>query len=383
MQKDKLNKSESAQAITDFISIKKSNGLTPKTLNHYEASLRVFEEWRTKPLEELKQLDMAQYVQKLRETPLRPKSVELRMHPVKSFLRWMLTGQIKGTAPQCCIGLEIKKETRQKPHTLVNTKLLQYILGEVNRFDQKVYFTLLYDTGARRSEILDLRMGDIGRDEHGMYVELNGKTGYRKNYLHESIGLVSHYVNSLPDDPKWHLFNKVRENTGNERLSYGTVDKWMYRIREKLVAKKILSASDRLSFHSFRHTKARNLKRLKWSNDEINVWMGWAKNSNMSTYYGQAREEDVVNRFLEDTGRAKKDEEPTSCECPVCLETNGVTHKFCGSCGNALRPEFAHDRNKLENSQKLQAELKQARELIQQLKEIPHLSGHLGLEALE
>jgi len=380
MQQDIINKSESAQAITDFMFIKKSNGLTPKTLNHYEASLRVFEEWRTKPLDELSQMDMAQYVQKLRETPLRPKSVELRMHPVKSFLRWMLTGNIKGSAPPCCVGLEIKKETRQKPHTLINSKLLQYILSEVNRFDQKVYFTLLYDTGARRSEILDLRMGDIGRDEHGMYVELNGKTGYRKNYLHESIGLVSHYVNSLPDDPKWHLFNKVRENTGNERLSYGTVDKWMYRIREKLVEKKILSASDRLSFHSFRHTKARNLKRLKWSNDEINVWMGWAKNSNMATHYGQAREEDVVHRFLEDTGRKVVEEEETSCKCPVCLEVNGSTAKFCSSCANALRPEFAHDRNKVEDNQKLQAELNQARELIQQLKEIPHLAGHLGIE---
>jgi len=52
MQQDIINKSESAQAITDFMFIKKSNGLTPKTLNHYEASLRVFEEWRTKPLDE-------------------------------------------------------------------------------------------------------------------------------------------------------------------------------------------------------------------------------------------------------------------------------------------------------------------------------------------
>jgi hypothetical protein len=47
---------------------------------------------------------------------------------------------------------------------------------------------------------------------------------------------------------------------------------------------------------------------------------------------------------------------------------------------NALRPEFAHDRNKVEDNQKLQAELNQARELIQQLKEIPHLAGHLGID---
>ena len=112
----------------------------------------------------------------------------------------------------------------------------------------------------------------------------------------------------------------------------------------------------------------------------INVWMGWTKSSNMASYYGQAREEDVVKRFLEDSGRSPDEVEETHHQCPVCLEVNGAIAKFCNNCGNTLRPEFAYERNQVLDNQKIQAELQQARDLINQLKEIPHLAGHLGID---
>ena len=380
MQKDRINQSESAQAISDFLKLKLSKGLKENTIEHYRMGLEIFEDWRTKPYEELTQMDMCELVMQLRATGLKPTSIELRMHPVKSFLRWKLTGMLKGPSPLCCVGLEIKKETRRKPDIHVTTKILEYVLREMGRLDQKVYFTLLYDTGARRGEILNLTVGDVGRDENGMYIEVDGKTGYRKNWLHESIGLLVHYINTLPSDPKTFLFAKRRENNGNERLSYGAVDSWMGRNVKKLKRQGILNESDKFRIHSFRHTKARTLKNRKWANDQINVWMGWTKSSNMASYYGQAREEDVVKRFLEDSGRAPEEVEDTHHQCPVCLEVNGAIAKFCNNCANTLRPEFAYERNQVLDNQKIQAELKQARDLINQLKEIPHLAGHLGID---
>ena len=44
--------------------------------------LEIFEDWRTKPYEELTQMDMCELVMKLRATGLKPTSIELRMHPV-------------------------------------------------------------------------------------------------------------------------------------------------------------------------------------------------------------------------------------------------------------------------------------------------------------
>ena len=141
----------------------------------------------------------------------------------------------------------------------------------------------------------------------------------------------------------------------------------------------MISPNDKLRIHSFRHTKARNLKKLKWANDEINIWMGWSKNSNMATHYGQAREEDIVHRFREDTGRVVQDEVSEHRTCPVCQSVNGTIAKFCGDCGNALRPEFAARRDQ-QHSIKVQAELHQARQLIKQIRSSTFLSEQLGLD---
>ena len=64
------------------------------------------------------------------------------------------------------------------------------ILSECLDQKQQVFFALAYDTGARLGELISLQFKHVGRDEYGNYVELNGKTGYRKNWLHESLDVV-------------------------------------------------------------------------------------------------------------------------------------------------------------------------------------------------
>jgi len=190
------------------------------------------------------------------------------------------------------------------------------------------------------------------------------------------------YINSMSGNPDDWLFNTTYAPTKNSvdgKRACSTVDSWMKRIRQRLVKRSIIDPSDKLRIHSFRHTKARKLKQLKWSTDEINVWMGWAKGSNMVTHYGQARAEDVANRFLADTGRLIEDDDDQFQACPVCQSVNGAIAKFCNDCGNALRPEFAASRDR-QLSMKVQAELHQARQLIKQIRSSEYLSEQLGIE---
>ena len=117
---------------------------------------------------------------------------------------------------------------------------------------------------------------------------------------------------------------------------------------------------------------------MRWSHDQISLWMGWSKTSKMPMYYGSARPEDIANRFLEDTGRKQPEQEIDSRICPVCQAVNGSIIKFCGECGNALRPEFAATRERQMNL-KDQAELHQARQLIKQIKSSAFLTEQLNL----
>ena len=389
MQMSRNQSIESAQGLTDaFLNMKRSKGLKGATLRHYTTGLDLFEDWRSKPYEELNQLDLVEYVNMLREErKLNPSSIQLRLAPVKYYLRWVLSGgiqggQMKGPLPDCIAYVEIQKRKKTKPDILITPELLSHFLGECKTLESKVYFSLIYDTGARRSEILDLRIKDVQRDENGLCVELNGKTGWRKNYLHESIALLMPYINSMSCNPDDWLFNTTYVSTRNSadgKRSGSTVDGWMKRIRKRLIAKGHIDQSDKLRIHSFRHTKARNLKKRKWSTDEINVWMGWTRGSNMVTHYGQARAEDVVNRFLVDTGRLVEDNEEEFQACPVCKSVNGAIAKFCNNCANALKPEYAAARDR-QMSIKVQAELHQARQLIKQIQSSKFLTEQLGLE---
>ncbi len=390
MQVNRNQSVQSAQALVDaFLSIKRSKGLTEGTIGHYRNAINAFEDWRSIPHDELNQLDMVGYVNKLRESKLNPTTIEMRLQPVKQFLRWTLSGgiqggRLKGPHAACVTDLEIKKRVRTKPPVYITPVILEEFLGECHTLQQKVYFTMVYDTGARLSEVLNLKIKEVYRDENGLCIEVDGKTGYRKNWLHESIPLVMSYINSMTSQPDNWLFNSMVNGTSNgpksnARLTTAAVDSWCYRIVKRLKKRGILQDSDKLTVHTFRHTKARNLKRLKWSNDEINVWMGWTKTSNMATYYGQAREEDIVHRFREDTGRESHDEIEEHRTCPVCQAVNGAISKFCNDCGNALRPEFAARRDQ-QHSIQVQAELHQARQLIKQIQSSKFLSEQLGLE---
>ena len=113
MQVSQQHKTESAQALEAFLTLQRSKGLTKGTLHQYRIGLDGFEDWRQKPYEELTQLDMVKYVNILREG-LVPTSVQLRLFPIKAFLRWYLSGgiqggKLKGNYPDCVSEITIKK----------------------------------------------------------------------------------------------------------------------------------------------------------------------------------------------------------------------------------------------------------------------------------
>ena len=380
----KVLDSELAQDLSSaYLEVKQSKGLKEGTLKSYVRALDIFENWRTQPYEQLNQLDMANFLNELNEAGGNSATRKLRLHVVKGFLRWVLTGNIAngrlaGPVPEIVAYLNIKNDNKQKPQVHVTPELMTEILSECLHQREQVFFALAYDTGARLSEIRCLQFKHVGRDEYGNYIELNGKTGYRKNWLHESLPWYLPFINSTNPDPEAFLFRG--KNSLFEAMSGKVPGRAMRRIVRKLKARGILQPTDKLTTHGFRHTKARNLKNKGWSEDKMNLWMGWSGNSRMASHYGKARQEDVVNTFLEMTGQKVEEQENDNLECPSCHTNHGAICKFCSVCGHALRPEFAFNQNQKKDSIEYIAEMQHARKLLNTLKSLPHLAKELGLE---
>jgi integrase len=381
----KVLDSELAQDLSSaYLEIKQSKGLKEGTLKSYVRALDTFESWRTLPYDQLTQLDMANFLNALKETGGTSATRKLRLHVVKGFMRWVLSGNIangrlSGPLPEVVAYLEIKNDNKQKPQVHVTPEIMSEILSECLDQKQQVFFALAYDTGARLGELISLQFKHVGRDEYGNYVELNGKTGYRKNWLHESLAWYLPYINGMNPDPEAYLFH-------SRQSLFAPIDdkvpgRWMRRIFKSLKARRILQPTDKLTTHGFRHTKARNLKNKGWSEDKMNLWMGWSSNSRMASHYGKARQEDVVNTFLEMTGQKVEESKDDTLECPSCHTNHGAICKFCSVCGHALKPEYAFAHNEKKNSIEYIAEMQKARKLLNTLKSLPHLAKELGLEA--
>jgi len=377
---------ESAQDLPSaYLAVKKSKGLKELTMKNYVHSLKLFEDWRTKPYEELNQSDLADYLNHLVQRGGSASTRKQRLHAVKGFLRWILTGNVisgrlSGPLPEVVAYLEVKQDVKTKQQVHITKAIMQEFLSECRTLQEQVFFSILFDTGARKGEALTIQLKHIGRDEYGNYVELNGKTGYRKNWLHDSLAWYLPYVNGLSADPETYLFPARSGTRGH--IEPGVPNMWCRRIVKNLKARGILQPTDRFSPHGFRHSKARTLKNQGWSDDRLNLWLGWSAGSSMATHYGQAREQDVVNSFLEMTGQKKIDkEEDSHLICPACNSSQSSLCKFCPSCGHAMRPEYAFEQNQVKDTVEYIAEMQQAREILKTLRSLPHLAKELGLEA--
>jgi len=373
--------------ITAFLNVKRGKGIKKSSIQNYRVKLLQFERWRVqlgKDCTKLDQSDLSAYLVHLEDEIKQVSSTrQLSLTAVKQFMRWRLSGgkkngRMKGPLPDCVAYLEIKDDQKQKPDVHVTPDLLAEILAEQPTLARKVLFAMLYDTGARQGELRAVKLKDIGRDEYAQYVELSGKTGYRRVWLHDSLALLLPYLNSMPADPDAWLFPAPEDSS--RKLAGKQVSRYMRVAVRRMKKRGTLQETDRLRPHSLRHTKARNLKNRGWTEDKLCVWMGWSPKSNMAARYGRARSEDVADAFLKDTGQKPKDDDAVEfLECPACSTRSGPTCKFCPACGYALRPEFAAERKDAQQSLEYQAEMHKMRQLFQKMRELPQLAEELGL----
>jgi len=371
--------------LSAYLTVKQGKGLKKHSIELYSCRLRQFEVWREKlgkDYAQLDQADMSAFLVSLQEQGQSSSSRLSSVVCMKAYMRWVLTGaakngQLKGPLPESVAYLEVKQDQKKKPDVVITPELMSEILAHQPTLNRKVFFAMMYDTGARRGELVNVRLRDLGRDEYGQYVELDGKTGYRKNWLSDSLSLLQGYRNSVGTGPDSWLF--PRYDDPSKPMNARGVDRWMRATVRKLKARGVLAETDRLRSHSFRHTKNHDLKRRGWPADALNLWMGWSKDSRMSSHYGSARAEDIANRFLQDTGQKPKDEQPEQLNCPACQTVCGRIDTFCRVCGNALKPEFAAERKKAEDSIEYQAELHAARGLLRKIRDNPILAEQLGI----
>ncbi len=196
----------------------------------------------------------------------------------------------------------------------------------------KAFVSILWESGARISEIGNMKIGNIAFDVHGTVITVQGKTGSRKIRLLFSTQYLSTWLGSHPlkDNPEAPVWIDLGDN---ELLEYDGYRKMLQRIFQLAGIKK------RCNPHIFRHSRATFMAH-HLTEFQMNQYFGWIQGSDMPSTYVHMSGKNIEEALFKMNGisveQKKEESKLIPIHCPRCDVLNSNENKFCCKCGGIL-----------------------------------------------
>lgn len=272
---------------------------------------------------------------------------------VKKFYKWLE----KGKYVDAVSGLKNfgTVTPKHKPDYIVEQSEVDLLIQACDNARDKAIIALLYDSGIRIGELLNLQIQDIVFNEWGMNVSITLESSQTKNHERvvpvrgDSVGYVKAWINVHPDsfnEKAWlfcgigHTSNKVDKMT--EQMSHPQIYSSFKKIKKRAV-KMGLNENKRIHPHKFRHNMATHWA-PKLSEPVLEKMMGWGYASRMTRVYLHLNDDAVEDAVLKAHGiksEKKEDVLRTPHICMNCKTMNPSKNQYCLQCGMPLKVEDA------------------------------------------
>jgi len=233
-----------------------------------------------------------------------------------------------------------KKNNHKLPEELLTEEDVRKLVEAAGHPRDKAFILVLYESGCRIGEILNLRIKNVLFDENGAVLLVNGKTGQRRVRIIASAPLLSVWLNNhpfreSPDSPLWIV---VGTKNHSQPLTYPSVATQLRKIAKRAGIKK------KVNPHAFRHARATFLAN-NLTEAQMKEYFGWVQSSGMAAVYVHLSGRDVDNAILRLNGlevaEKKENESLKIRNCARCMERNSSLSKFCSRCGSPLDIKIA------------------------------------------
>lgn len=283
-----------------------SKGIKEKRVKKYNCMLRIIFKIIDKPILKMTKDDIDSYVMAIKNDN---KHKELTKSDYliifKTFGTWVKKkynlvhdfNSIKVTA----------REKTRMPDELLTDNEVEKLIECCSNARDKSFFAVLWDSGCRISELLNLKIKHIVFDKYGTVIMIDGKTGQRRVRLIDSTPLIYEYLQSHDkrDNPESYVwfsdYSRRSKKEGNRPLSHGAVYLILHELCKKAKIKK------RVFPHLFRHSRA-TFYANKLTEAQMKEHFGWTQSSDMASVYVHLSGRDVDNGILKAHG-IKEDEE--------------------------------------------------------------------------
>lgn len=270
-------------------------------------------------------------------------TLDKRKEVLKPFFRWLL-GLDEGEIAPMMKGIKSRKASAENvpADQLVTKEDLRLLILNTRDAQGKALIATLYESGLRAMEFASLNIHSVVFDQYGAVLTLPKdapglKTGSRRIRLFDCVSYLHDWYEQHPmkDDPKAPLFFSNSNRAPRRRLSGNALYTAVMRAGLRASLKKHLHP------HLFRHSAATERARLGWNEGQMRAFFGWAKNSEMPSWYVHLAGQDYENVELERRGLTAAGVSGPALKpliCKLCRAENVMTATFCKSCRNPVSP---------------------------------------------
>jgi site-specific recombinase XerD len=262
-------------------------------------------------------------------------SANLYRVTVKKFFQWVY-GMDEGY-PNVVRWIKSKRD-KSIPNEILSTEEILKLVNAAKNDRDRALVHVLYESAARVSEVLGLKIKDVALDDFGASIKVRGKTGERRIRLINSVPSITQWLNShpfkdTPNSPLW--FVEGYRKVSNGALGYKGLE---FKLRGLAKRSGVLKP---VNPHNFRHSRLTELAKQGYMESELRIIAGWEANSNMPAVYLHISGADIDRKMLSKAGILNEDEEIGPDEvlrpvrCPRCLKENPAGSKYC-NCGLVL-----------------------------------------------
>lgn len=311
------------------------SGLRLESIKGYLQNLKLLLLDLGKDINKITRDDIDNYLNKI-DQRYKPKTITERRKFLIIFFKWFFDKKKEDI--DLIKDVIIKKTNGTKlPEEILTPEEIKKLVQVATNFRDKALVILLYETGARKGEFLKLKIKHIElvNKEYGMVNLPQGKTDSRKLPIIYSVPHLQNWINSHPnrDDPNSPLFI-----TQGAWLGRAFGEDGLKRLL-KILGKRA-GIKKNLYPHLCRHARLTQLAK-ELTEQELKIFAGWCKDSNMASVYVHLSGSDVSNKLLANAGLIDVESTKDGKEvlkanlCPRCEEVNSADVKYC-RCGFIL-----------------------------------------------
>ena len=213
---------------------------------------------------------------------------------LKNFYKWLYSSEDPHVLDFMSVYIPESEKPKVDPDELLDVGHVEKIINSALNTRDKALFGLMWDSGARISELLNLNVKDITFHDELIGVNFrHGKNGPRKIYLVESKPLIRNWLRDhptrKPDDPLFTILQSSHVADGVRRQTYSSA------LNQVNAAAERASVPDRKQWnpHSWRRARATDMARKGMNQPNMCGFFGWVPGSQVPKYYIRLAQRDV------------------------------------------------------------------------------------------